>query len=265
MAKPARSNSARAKANDDAGYVTLSTRPLHVLVFLLPLVLLYELGSIFYLSDSSGSIVETISAYRLLSSFMSALGAPGLYLPGAVILTVLLVWHVLERHRWQLKPSVILGMTLESALWVLPLLVFAVVWQRHAPAALSADPQVLIPLADHPWQARLTLAIGAGLYEELLFRLVLITGVHFIVADLMKLPSSTAYVVAAVASALSFALYHDVRLATGGVDLRLVGFLSIAGLYFAVLFVLRGFGIAVGTHALYDVMALIVLQNATNG
>lgn len=265
MAKSGKKSSSRAKTHEEAGYASLSMRPLHVLVFLLPLVVLYEMGSVYFLSDSSGSIVETISAYRLLSSFMSALGAPGLYLPGAVIIAVMLVWHVLERHRWQIKPGVLLGMTLESALWVLPLLVFAVLWQRHAPPALAADNPILIPLADHPWQARLTLAVGAGLYEELLFRLVLITGVHFIVADLMRLPSSTAYVVAAMASALSFALYHNVRLATGGVDLRLVGFLAIAGLYFAFLFILRGFGIAVGTHALYDVMALIVLQGATNG
>ncbi|MDX2117965.1 MAG: CPBP family intramembrane glutamic endopeptidase [Planctomycetota bacterium] len=259
----ASSNNSRSTATrkaDDAGYASLSKRPLHVLVFLLPLIVLYELGSIFYLSEG-GKIVETISAYRLLSQFMSTLGAPGLYLPGAAIVAVMLVWHVLERHRWQIKPGVVLGMALESALWVLPLLVFAVLWQRHAPVA--ADTQAIVPLADHPWQARLTLAVGAGLYEELLFRLVLITGVHFIVADLMRLPSSTAYVVAAIASALSFALYHDVRLPTGGVDLRLLGFLAIAGLYFAFLFVLRGFGLAVGTHALYDVMALIVLHAGT--
>jgi len=261
MSKGGKGSSTR-RASDEAGYASLSKRPLHVLVFLLPLVVLYELGSIFYLSDAGGQIVETISAYRLLSQFMTTFGAPGLYLPGLAIVAVMLVWHVLERHRWQVKPGVILGMTLEAALWVLPLLVFAVLWQRHAPVA--ADVQGALPLSEHPWQARLTLAVGAGLYEELLFRLVMITAAHFVVADLMRLPSSTAYVVAAVLSALAFALYHDVRLPTGGVDLRLLGFLAIAGLYFAFLFVLRGFGVVVGTHALYDVMALIVLRSATS-
>ena len=33
-----------------------------------------------------------------------------------------------------------------------------------------------------------------------------------------------------------------------------------AGLYFALLFRLRGFGIAVGAHALYDVMVGVVLR-----
>jgi len=35
-------------------------------------------------------------------------------------------------------------------------------------------------------------------------------------------------------------------------------FRTLAGVYFAVLFAVRGFGITAGTHALYDIMAAVI-------
>jgi len=40
-------------------------RPLHVLLFLLPMVVLYEVGSIRYLSDPAHGVVEMIGAQRI--------------------------------------------------------------------------------------------------------------------------------------------------------------------------------------------------------
>ena len=45
-----------------------------------------------------------------------------------------------------------------------------------------------------------TISVGAGLYEELLFRLVLIAVVHAIAADVMGLRDRTAKVIAAAAA-----------------------------------------------------------------
>jgi hypothetical protein len=36
------------------------------------------------------------------------------------------------------------------------------------------------------------------------------------------------------------------------------GFRAVAGVYFAVLFAIRGFGITAGTHAFYDIIATII-------
>jgi len=36
------------------------------------------------------------------------------------------------------------------------------------------------------------------------------------------------------------------------------GFRTIAGIYFAVLFAIRGFGVTAGTHAFYDIIATII-------
>jgi membrane protease YdiL (CAAX protease family) len=93
------------------------------------------------------------------------------------------------------------------------------------------------------------IALQAGLYEELLFRLVLITGLHALFVDLMGLKRVPANIAVVLIAALGFALYHN----------QLEGFLFflLSGVYFGALFLWRGFGIVVVVHALYDLVALV--------
>ena len=87
------------------GYARLSTRPLHVLVFLLPMMILYELGSVRYLSDPGRGVFETIGARKILTDFFNAFGVAGYFLPPLVLSSVLLTWHVLERDRWRVRQT----------------------------------------------------------------------------------------------------------------------------------------------------------------
>lgn len=247
-----------APAKGKRGYAWLSTRPLHVLVFLLPLVMLYELGSILYLSDPARGITETIGARKILSSFFEAFGGATLYLPGIALVVVMLVWHLLERDRWVVKWSTVAGMCGESVAWTFPLLVLGFLMSQGTTATIApAAAQTAETITQLPWQARLTLSIGAGIYEELLFRLILIAAVHFILVDLLRFKPGLGGLIAAAASAAAFAFYHDVRLADGTLNVHLALFLFLAGLYFAAIFVLRGFGIVVAVHALYDMVVLV--------
>lgn len=256
-ARSGATNAARA-----GGYARLSMRPLHVLVFLLPLILAYEAGSAVYLADRGSGLIETIAAYKTLAKFFEAFGSATWFLPGIALIAVLLTWHVLERDRWQVRPGVLVGMLAESFLWTLPLLVFGVLLKptegAHAAMQSAADAP---PIAQLGWQGKIVLSIGAGLYEELLFRLILIAAVHFVLVDLMRLRHATGGLIAACVSAAAFALYHDIGLPGGGIDVRLALFYAAAGLYFAIIFVLRGFGIVVAAHAIYDVVVLVLIGN----
>jgi len=245
------------------GYAKLSTRPLHVLAFLFPLICVYEIGSALYLADRGHGLIETIAAHKTLARFFEAFGSATWFLPGIALVVVLLTWHVLERDRWQIKPGVLLGMLVESFLWTLPLLVFGVLLKSGDAArpAMDVTGGAEAPLAQLGWQAKITLSIGAGLYEELLFRLILIAAAHFVLVDLLRLRSVTGGVLAACISAAAFTLYHDISSPAGGVDAQLVVFYAAAGLYFASVFVLRGFGIVVATHAIYDVVVLVLVGN----
>ncbi len=257
MGRDSRTAPARApRASSPESYLFLSRRPLHVLLFILPLVLIYEIGSVIYLTDSARSVIETIRAYSILTQFFEAFGAVGRHLPAITLAVVLVLWHIFEKDKLKVRPVVLLGMTVESVLWTLPLFVLVFLFMTNRPlAAMAVDGAAADPSVS--WQAALTLSAGAGVYEELLFRLVLISGIHFLLVDVLRTSSQVGFLVGAVVSAVAFALYHNLTHAGGGSDLRLLGFYSVAGLYFSALFVFRGFGIVVAVHALYDVVVLL--------
>lgn len=260
--QPGLSRSAPARRREHEGYATVSTRPLHILVFLLPLIILHEIGSAFYLSDGAGRTVETIRAHRMLDGFFQVFGVGALYLPGALLVVALLVWHLLLRDRWRVSIPVLATMLAESALWTIPLVVLAQIVSSAAPGApelaslaLLAESDAHAP-AERSASALLTLSIGAGLYEELLFRMLGIALLHFVLADLLGLRPKPAGALAVFGSAVAFAVYH---LGPGeSIQWAVFIFQFLAGLYFGAIYVWRGFGIVVAVHALYDVVALVL-------
>lgn len=246
-------------------YFFLATQPLHVLVFLLPLVLLYEAGSAVYLTKEALGMGRVIRAERILSSFFELFGVGGLYLPGFLLVAVLLIWHILNRSPWRIRWVVPAWMVVESVFWMLPLLVigqmvFRMMGGTPTMAAGADGVEPAATLASLSIGARATIAVGAGLYEELLFRLVAIAAVHAIAADLLKIRDAVAKTAAVFISAAAFALYHDVWLGSGGIDAARLAIFMLAGLYFGTVFVLRGFGIVVAVHVLYDLIVLLLLR-----
>ncbi|GJM19769.1 MAG: hypothetical protein DHS20C14_19820 [Phycisphaeraceae bacterium] len=259
---PTREREASVRAS--AGYFELATRPLHVLVFILPLVVACEIGSALYLADESGRVSEAVSAYLKVVAFFEMFGAFGLFLPGLALVAVLAVQHLLSRDRWRVYPGVTATMAVESLVLVAPLLVLGAVMGLAGAAAAAAGtppaPDGAAGVLDGPWQQRLTIALGAGLYEEFLFRMVLIALVHAVAVDLLRRSEGVGAFVCVVTSALCFAAYHDLTGPAGGFDAIRAAFFALAGGYFAILYLWRGFGIVVGVHVLYDVVVLLIVR-----
>lgn len=243
-----------------AGYGTVSKLPLHILVFLVPIIVAYEIGSLLYLTDASGAEILTIRARRLLSVFFESFGVGVLHAPAIVIFVTFLLWHFIRGDRWKIRWGVIGGMWIESLAWTTPLIVLALV-VFSLPRAMVAEPAMAAlaggvgDLGESIWQVRLTIALGAGLYEELLFRLIAISMVHLLLVDVLKVKETVGSVLAVGVSALGFALYHDIRLDAS--DAALFLFYLVTGVYLGVIFLMRGFGIVVAIHALYDIVVLL--------
>jgi membrane protease YdiL (CAAX protease family) len=100
------------------------------------------------------------------------------------------------------------------------------------------------------------IALGAGLYEELLFRVVLVSGLVLLARRALGWGEGAAGLFATVGGALLFSLAHHVGPLGEPFTLDAFTFRALAGLFFSGLYVLRGFGITAWTHALYDVMVL---------
>ncbi|HEY8665867.1 MAG TPA: CPBP family intramembrane glutamic endopeptidase [Tepidisphaeraceae bacterium] len=217
-----------------AGYLERSQLPLTSLVFLLPLVIVYEI-----LIRRYG--MEIVAA-SLLQRFFLFFGATGRYLPAFSLVGILLTWHIARNDSWQLKFGTFFGMAVESIALVLPIILLN---------ALAAR----IPLAATEGSAAkpLVMALGAGIYEELVFRLIAFTFLNLLLLDVLKLRKWLGYLLIVLISGLLFGAYHYLGL--GEVfDGRKFAFRVLAGIYFGTIFLFRGFGITAGTHTAYDIL-----------
>jgi len=112
--------------------------------------------------------------------------------------------------------------------------------------------------------ANIVTGIGAGIYEELVFRLILICILMLLLQDVLRLDHKNSIVLSILISAALFSAHHHVDFITGQPNAKDLfnwtrfAFRTIAGIYFAILFAIRGFGITAGTHAFYNIIAVSI-------
>ena len=116
--------------------------------------------------------------------------------------------------------------------------------------------------------ANLVTSIGAGIYEELVFRLIVIGLIMLLMEDVLGVKGPWAPMAAVSVSAVLFAGHHYVGMEAGRIcritdgltgaplPITLAGFVfrMLAGVYLAIVFRYRGYGIAAGTHAVYNMI-----------
>lgn len=222
-------------------YRALSRTPLTSLVFTLPLVLAYE-GGVLLL----GRGTPRNGADVWLRQALDALGFGAYFLLPTLTVLGLLAWHHVEHDRWHFSPGVLLGMAGESMLWALVLVALARLQERLWPLQVP-------PAAWESLTARLVGYCGAGLYEEVLFRLLMLPAVAWLLRRLGG-SDETGLVGAIVLTSGIFSLAHYVGPLGDVFEPYSFTFRVIAGIFFALVFLGRGFGIAAGTHATYDML-----------
>ncbi len=107
--------------------------------------------------------------------------------------------------------------------------------------------------------ARALTFVGAGIYEEVLFRLLLLPACYTVFRILQAGPRASPGL-AVLATSLMFALAHYIGPAGDALVPYTFCFRTLAGVYFAVLFLQRGFGITVGAHAAYDLIVGVMWE-----
>jgi len=228
-------------AGESLSYWSLSRTPLTSLLFAMPLVLAYE-GGVLLLGRGS----PRNGADVWLRQLLDALGFGAYFLLPTLTVIGLLAWHHIEHDEWRFSPAVLAGMALECLVWAAALIGVARLQERLWPLAAAAA-------VDEGVLARLVAFCGAGLYEEVLFRLLLLPVLAW---SFERLGFSTvpAACWAVVTSSLLFSAAHYVGPLGDSFAIYSFTFRFLAGLFFALLFSIRGFGVAAGTHAVYDIL-----------
>ena len=225
------------------------------MLFALPLLLLYELLS-FLLTGSTYAGVRNGADVLLKSAFLHLGGPRGLLVFNVLLLGVgaVLVGRDLRRNPGGLKGRVFGLMTAESALYAV---LFGVVVGRLTALVLGAPRLLQIGGGQLDVPTQLVTSLGAGIYEELLFRVLLTGGLLLLITRVTKWKRTVAVGVAVVASALIFSAFHYIGALGDEFTLQSFTFRFIAGLAFSLLYVTRGLGITAWTHALYDVLITV--------
>ncbi len=223
----------------------------------LPLLLLYEVLIIVANGGVTGGV--RVGAEVWTKELLASLGVHGMLLTGAVVLGLGIGVYVWERKRhipirakyfgWMVGESAVYAVLLAFLISTVVGMIFAA-----APVSAAAAPMPLqesLPL-------KLALSIGAGLYEELVFRVVLVGGLFVILRSILA-SRGTAYAVAAVVGALIFSWVHYIGVLGDAFELPSFTFRFLFGLALNGIFLARGFGVAAWTHALYDVLVVTSL------
>tara|TARA_B100000886_G_C20358864_1_gene464275 strand:- start:713 stop:1096 length:384 start_codon:yes stop_codon:yes gene_type:complete len=101
-----------------------------------------------------------------------------------------------------------------------------------------------------------TLAVGAGIYEEILFRVILIFLFNYIFALVFQLEYYFKNAVSIILASVCFSLFHFIGEFGDHYSFNIFMVRFLAGIYLGILYFFRGFGITAWAHSLYDLIVL---------
>jgi len=278
-------------------YFERTSRPIYAIVFLLPFIFFYEVGTILINTDVLNQTQVRVVAFVWLQNLLGYLGAGSRLAwvaPPLVVVVILIGLQLASRKKWYFCLGDILPMSVECSLLAVPLIVLSLFLNSPAKEqddigqfnqnavqiqtkALPIASMVISNSSSSPVEetsgieadsrslmADIVTGIGAGIYEELIFRLILICILMLLFQDVLGFTHKNSIVISVLISAALFSAHHHIVFVNGQFGRTVpfawteFGFRTIAGIYFAILFAIRGFGITAGTHAFYDIIATFI-------
>ncbi len=220
------------------------------LILVFPLFIIYQVGVLFTLPMLNGAdFVTTL----LFSSLGLTLKGYLLFLASVVVAFALAL--ALLKRKQQFNGRVFLPVLLESTIYALTMgsLIILVMTK-----VLGVSPTLAVGLPDQGLLTRLVMSLGAGVYEETVFRLGLLSGCIAIFDRLLGMSRWAAIASAFLLSSVVFSLVHYLPPTGDPFGFGSFTFRVLAGVAFATLYKLRGFAVAVYTHAFYDIFVLVI-------
>ena len=242
---------------------TLREKFISTLLFILPLAIVYEIGITMGGLDNSINGADAI--FRFIWYFLSnILGTTisSIFFGLVIITLIILVVYEIITKRKKIEYKKIGLMYLESlgfGAFIAIFLFIGLNWQLPSfftfePSSSVAQQAIAGGLLT-PW-SKIVASIGAGIFEELLFRVLLLNIIFMTLASKIKTPAleddMSLFIKAAVFSSLIFAMLHI------GTVTALSGlfFIFLVSLILSFIYLKRGYAVAAGTHIVFDLLLL---------
>ena len=250
---------ARAPIGRRTSYFGATRSPRYSLLFALPLLIAYEVLGAALSRPASERDVRNGADVLLHDLAFAIAGSYGpILLMGAIVgLSVIFVWRDMRRSGDGVRATFFLGMLAEATGLAL---VFGFIIGMVTAQLLGGLHLLMVtgtPIATMSLPTRLMLSLGAGLYEELVFRVLLVSALATAGRIALGFGRTASGVFAAVVGALIFSAFHYVGPFGERFEIQSFAFRALSGLAFSGLYLTRGFGITAWTHALYDAFLLV--------
>ena len=187
-------------------------------------------------------------ADALLRQILEPLGNFAFYWIGFGFFIGFFITYYMKKDKWSfliLKGKFLIFMAVESLFFAFFLFSFM---SNIKVLLMSHTGSILIQ--------QVTLAIGAGIYEEILFRVLLIACLVNILEFIFEWSKLSKYTSALMISSAIFSLFHFIGEFGDYYSFDIFMYRFLAGIFLGSLYLLRGFGIAAWTHAIYDIIVI---------
>lgn len=223
---------------------------LYSFLFSLPLFLIYE--GLIIISQPSADQIVRISVDVWIKAVFSSLGVNAVSFSLLVVLLAGIIILYKERERLRtLNFKYFPALLAESTVYGI---IVAFISSALTSALLNISASN--PVEELSYLQKLALSLGAGLYEELFFRVILVSLFILIFNKLFNNKKWASVSAAVVLSALLFSAVHYTGSMGDFFTLNSFFYRFLFGLILNGIYVARGFGVAAWTHALYDVMVI---------
>jgi hypothetical protein len=220
------------------------------LILVFPLFLIYQLGVLFTLPLLNGADFVTTFLFTSLG-----LTLKGYLLFLAVVVSLFAIVVGVLKRKQQFNGRVFLPVLLESVIYALTMGSLIVLVMTKV---LGFPPTLAAALQRQGFVGRTVMSLGAGVYEETVFRLGLLGGSIAVFEKLLGMSRWAAVLGAFILSSAVFSFVHYLPPLGDAFSFGSFTFRLLAGVVFGLLFKLRGFAVAVYTHAFYDIFVLVV-------
>ena len=254
------------------GYWEESRQPIYSAALILPFILIYEVGIVALRSsfiNGGDAIVRT-----LFGRFFNLVGVRISFISVLVLLVCFLIWQIRKKGRWSLQGPVLAATFFESLLYAVVLFLLLAYVVQYLPGEIRAPAREIAGFSQvepaggpklgtglvaaakgsgkGPALQDFVLYCGAGVYEELVFRVMLLGLLMLVFTKLFHMEHAYAAAWSVIFGALIFSGFHHV----GGEPFQFGPFAqrAFAGVYFSAIYFNRSFGIAAASHALYDIL-----------
>lgn len=237
---------------EERTYWSLSRSPFYSFVFTIPLFAMYEVMVLFLSRDQLHTLRNGADA--LIRQLLGMFGIWGIH-----VLSIAFVLGFISVFLWQKKNW---RMTSVRGDYLIKMLAEGTCWGFVLYMILKFAPTLLMFPSGRVLSQQVILAIGAGLYEEFVFRVVMINIATIILRIVFLWHKSWRILVAILISAGLFSLFHFVGSFADSFSLPLFLYRAFGGVLLGTLYVTRGFGITAYAHMVYDFVVVFFITTA---